>query len=358
MTPTFEQILAAIEGLKPSQTQRSRAVEWFDPQRTVGVAISPARAFELFVRGPALDPASPRVRRAFQHDRWEDEAGVDFSANRLVFDAEGHFGPATAFLAEEFYRNGVVSSAQNALTATEPLIELILRRHSNSHEKSLGLIGELWVLRELVAGADSEADLVWAFDSWKGHSSTARDFELGPGDVLEVKATTGPTSEHRIHGIAQGDPKRDGAGRQQEDFHLVSLGFMEVPRGIEEVSGIGLLREIRDHFARRLGSSQAEAFSQILIQRVRKATSDPATIGNDGTSPDPRLNKAWNLNFIRIYDMSDPAILCLRHAQIEESTLVAPHRIHYDLKLPDSVRHGNPMPDARKWLRSRGRQSG
>lgn len=84
-----------------------------------------------------------------------------------------------------------------------------------SHEREVGLLGELWTVWRLIVGGMAPSDAVSA---WRGSESEEHDFGLSTSDI-EVKATSSEQRLHVISGLAQLMPTGD------RPLWLLSLQF-------------------------------------------------------------------------------------------------------------------------------------
>src|SRR5262249_1666676 len=73
-----------------------------------------------------------------------------------------------------------------------------------SHEKQIGLLGELWALERVATGYGLE----FALQAWKGPEAEEHDFSLSAQDI-EVKTTGGERRVHMISALTQLLPNPD-----------------------------------------------------------------------------------------------------------------------------------------------------
>lgn len=160
---------------------------------------------------------------------------------------------------------------------------LISRTRSLDVEKSIGLLGELSVLR--AASRDPAIGWDTAISAWAGSENEEHDFSLPDYDI-EVKSTLSEYRRHVIHGIGQLTPKN---GR---DLWLVSLQFtgggssghtltecVEAVRATVRKSAPHRLALIDEHLARR-GWSAAETDDRRWLLR-----SEPLVVPVDENLP-------------------------------------------------------------------------
>ena len=154
-----------------------------------------------------------------------------------------------------------------------------------SHEKQLGLLGELWALERVAA----TRGFAFALQSWKGSEAEEHDFSLGADDV-EVKTTGGERRVHMISGLTQllpnpGRPlyllsvQLTGAGAGDEGWTLTER-IEEIGRQIRPVGA-----EAETSF--RIKLQQAgwqDAHQDQYRQRFRLRT-DPILVPVDDACP-------------------------------------------------------------------------
>jgi hypothetical protein len=143
------------------------------------------------------------------------------------------------------------------LDGDDPVVaaEIAVRRIANairliprlSLEQTLGLWGELWVLRHLVTATGPQA-----IGCWFGWERDRHDFRIDRTE-LEVKTTLGSSSDHIINGIGQ------LASSEGFDLYLLSVQVSRAP------GGTSLLDQVRA-IERRLSSASLEMlrFSEAL----------------------------------------------------------------------------------------------
>ena len=121
-------------------------------------------------------------------------------------------------------------------------------RRPLSPDAQIGLLGELWMLRLLVATSLGAS----ALDCWQGPLRAAQDFHIHDGSI-EIKSTVGTgTFLARINSIEQLDCDR-------VPIFLCALQFEESPDGI---SLVGIIAELREKF--RLAGVQ-RGFEALLM---------------------------------------------------------------------------------------------
>ena len=193
----------------------------------------------------------------------------------------------------------------------------------------IGLIGELTILYKMLQSCgDSEKKSV--LTSWKGHSSTSRDFIFD--DVcVEVKTTRLSKSTHHIHGLNQVDVTDDDGGVTQ--LFIASIGLEEHDEG-ESLSDIVQKIALLDFEEGELGK---------LIKSIK-------SYGVNSIGYDHSLMKNWEqfnvkfkINFERYYDMSDSNIKIPKHSDFDSMIHLVTKTLKFLINLPDVVVEGqNP----------------
>lgn len=144
-------------------------------------------------------PTSPLSEITIHHGKAEGGAFVDVAtSNPDLFPDFYAFCCAVADRVQLDQRG-----PEDAISETLAAWAALLRRIALlSEEHQVGLIGELWFLREVAARLGWAA----ALDAWKGPRSEEHDFVLPLVDV-EVKTTTKERRVHQIGSLKQLEPK-------------------------------------------------------------------------------------------------------------------------------------------------------
>ncbi|MDZ4392986.1 PD-(D/E)XK motif protein [Cypionkella sp.] len=147
------------------------------------------------------------------------------------------------------------------------------KRRPLSHERQLGLMGELWFLDWLLDKGMGAA----AVDCWQGPMHAAQDFLIGAGAVEVKSSITGGTFLARINSIEQLDTERspmflaalrfevadDGVDLVGMVAHLrarmADAGLTRVFEALALLSGY--LDDHSEHYLRKLRLSDARAFA-------------------------------------------------------------------------------------------------
>lgn len=345
---TFERIFQLAQSLPLPNTEDERQISWCEDRQVLGVSRQPGGAFELFIRGEELRPRLQLVKRHLKFDRWERAGGEVFQASRLVLPADQHFLPMAAFLAEELIRCGVGSSPMRAFSNTEPLIEMALRRVALGEEELLGLLAELRFLEVLLSAAGADlAKRTLAIQAWHGHEHGSRDFLVG-NRAMEVKATRGRRSHHRISSVFQVDPRRNSSDEPQESLSLISFGFE--PDTSSENWGLTLPGQVDRLLKRMTGSESDNVRSELQVLFLEKlrmyGASTSAGYDHDAMRTWAAYQTRWQHTFVRIYDMTDPAVQVLRRTDIQSRGHVILASVGFEVDLPDMVSGDlNPRTD-------------
>lgn len=339
-TISFEHLLRLAEGLPSPTVEIEREVVWCDSDHKVGISRQLGGNIELFLCGEELVANTPLVKRHLRFDQWTRMKGEIFRANRLVFPAEEHFTAATAFLAEELFRNGVTESLRNGFSKTEPLIEMMLRRTALSEEELLGLLGELRLLEVLLSVASNPTQKALALDAWRGHEHASRDFVFENISV-EVKATRGDRSIHHINSPMQVDPRRADTGEPLEQLNLLSIGFKPMAKTDDDLIGISLPNQVEAVLKRLDGVSTKDSRSELQLLFLAKVSSY-GSISDHGYIHDEMqtwsaYQSKWQHGFLRVYDMNDEAIQVLRRSDIKQRCHVVFDAVRFSIDLPERI---------------------
>lgn len=327
---SFEWLRDRVGRLEPAVGPQSRDVVWVDESHAVAVARDHRGQLEVFVVGDQLVPHVPAVRECLEYQRWATTSGEELNANRVVLPSAPHFDAVTALICVELIDNGLHSDPQAAFGRTEPVIALALRRAAMGHEALLGLAGELVFLSALTRAASPLAASALV-EGWKGSRPSTRDFQLGPVGV-EVKTTTGPASEHYIHGVRQVELGVPVDGVPETSLFLMSLGI----RWLDGSSAGFRIPELVDSVLSQLpDASAAERF----LTEVRQYGGDVA-LGYDHEvhRTASRFRRPFEVRFERLYDMTDDAIQVLRSSDLDGLVHLEQNSVTFRVSLPVQVR--------------------
>jgi hypothetical protein len=343
--PNFEELRTQISALAPPSSPDARSVYWVR-DASLGIAVDPRGAFEVFLVAPQIAPRSPLVSRHLEFDTWVSGDDGAFLANRLVFPAAPHFLAFSALVAQELVRAGWGNSEMNqadAFHTVEPLIEMALRRAALSEETIVGLIGELLLLDQMLeAVVTTNPELRSAIlDMWRGHLREARDFVVGRS-AIEVKTTLRSASEHHIHGLSQVEQN----GLDEDQVLILSIGLaagsegFTLPDTVERI--LGKLMDV----------AGAPLRARFLGEVARYAQDAGLGYVHDVMRAWPVYQAAYVMSFVpRLYDMSDPSVRVVRRSDLV-GTFVVPERIEYQVRLPPRITALNPREDWQDVVRS------
>ncbi len=330
---TYEEIRTSVSEL-PTPTGEKRNLHWI--LRDVAAIGRTARdAYELFICGEELKGSYPLTRDALHHDQWRGE-GPSFFASRIVFPNAPHFSAVASSVAVELLRQGVETDPQAAFSAVEPLIELVLERSILGPAQRLGLVGELYALRGLIARWPVRAaDFV---ASWRGHTQSSHDFLFG-SLALEVKTTKRNERRHRFSGFGQLESL--GSPVILTGLRLLSVRVVE-----SGTSGMSI-PELTESIVQALGGPN-EPSAAAFLDRISQ-------YGSEGTATyDHARMAAWDAYQTRyllngtplLYDLLDEDLALLRAADLD-GTYVDPDSVSFTAVFPEVVNGLNPAPD---WL--------
>lgn len=337
--PTFETLLQIAQETPVPGTDDKRKVTWCDRDAAIGLAKQCDGSIEIFIRGEQLVPISTLVRRHLRFDQWARSDGAHFAANRLVFPAEPYFVAVTAFLAEELVRAGIAAAPLRAFRETEPLIEMALRRVALGEDEILGLLGELRFL-EILLSVPTWRSKSYVLGSWRGFEKSERDFVLDANSI-EIKATRGHASRHPVSSVGQVDPRRSDKGTPIESLHLVSMGFAAVEKADDQSRPLSLPLQVDAVLSLLATKDSPDDTHTLQSEFLDKVASYGGTI--DRTYRHAEMHSwavyqdAWQHRFLRIYDMTDPNIGVLRHADIAAHAHVDGGSVTFTIELPDKI---------------------
>jgi hypothetical protein len=261
-----------------------------------------------------------------------------------------------ATIAAELFRRGVESRhPHDAFAEVEPFIALVLRRVLLPEDFVLGLVGELLILRGLLAASGSTLKSVPdPTVVWRGWQRQPRDFVLGSLSI-EVKTTGLNVSRHAISGLEQVEPRRTD-GQVIEHLFLASIGLRRAATsGGFSISGLAdeIVELLRD------GRSTKDEAAVKFIERL--AQYGPESF-QGYRHPEMRDQESYSQTFTttfapRVYDMGDLNLQIIRRADLaRDFPFVLPQGLRYTLELPTSIPGSieNPRTDLDVFLRSAG----
>lgn len=161
--------------------------------------------------------------------------------------------------------NGGVTAYDALLETIGSFGRLFRSEGSITEEVRVGLIGELWVLTQLINEIGMEA-----VDCWMGPQKDAHDFRFG-GAELEVKTTRSGDREHEISRI---DQLQESAGKK---LFLLSIQIIETPHDKSLTLG-NLIAKIR-------GSLDSGSVLQSFDDKLADVLARELEAGVDETRP-------------------------------------------------------------------------
>lgn len=340
----FEAILKQINVVPAGTTGVDRAITWLTDTKVVGIARNSRGHLELFLAGAELKPRTGTVKTAMHYHSWHRDTLPPLSANRICLPALGHFDQVGAFIISELLREKADVNLERAFAATEPLIQLAIKRMEISENAILGLVGELLLLDALCRrAADPQVGpIVQAWDGWR---RSARDFTW-EGTGIEIKTTTRTTSSHAIQGIHQIEPtpvSDEAIGEAR--LLLVSIGLCQADLNAPSLSIPSLVESILD----RLNATGASGLVDEFLTRVSVYGTESG-IGYEHTKMvnEAPFTTTFNVTFIRGYDMTDPAVEVLRRDDVVIHQHVDAQSVNFRVELPATISLDNPIVGTRR----------
>lgn len=334
---TYEYIRDSLRLAPSAGHAGQRDVAWLDGGM-LGASRNERGQLEIFMRGPQLDYSYPNVRARVEYDAWVQSDGSRIEASRLLLPAEGQYDSLAAFLLTHLVENGAKENLAEGFRRSEAAISVILETWLSHEEKSIGLSGELLVLRELLRQAPARTAEV--ADAWQGHQHTARDFQLGSVGA-EVKTTRREVSRHHINGVRQVELGHRRSGGHETHLFLVSVGVTVIPVDEPQEHGWSL-PSLVDHV---LGLLETAALQDGERDRVREEFLAKVHRYGDGGWYDHASaasrdmhDQPFRTTFVRAYDITDEAIQLVRATDLAAFTAVLPETVRYEMELPVRVR--------------------
>ncbi|WP_339770590.1 PD-(D/E)XK motif protein [uncultured Pseudosulfitobacter sp.] len=341
---SYEAVLNQINVLPTGAGGEDRDITWLTDAKVIGVARNSRSHLELFLAGDELRPRTATVKTAMHYHSWHRDTLPPLNANRICLPALGHFDQVGAFIAAELLREKADANLERAFAVTEPLIQLAIKRMEISENAILGLVGELLLLDALCRrAADHQVGpIVQAWDGWR---RSARDFTW-EGTGIEIKTTTRTTSSHAIHGVHQIEPapvSDDDAG--EERLLLVSIGLCQADLNTPALSIPSLVESILN----RLNATGASGLIEEFLTRVSVYGAESG-IGYEHTTMvnEAPFTTTFNVNFVRGYDMVDPAVEVLRRDDVVTHQHVDAQSVTFRVELPATISLNNPIVGTRR----------
>jgi hypothetical protein len=332
---TYEAINRLMDGLAPSDDPDTREFTWVGPDQRLAISRDPQHRIEVSIFGPELLASRHTVRGCLQYETWHDDSGRVVGCNRFALSPEPHYDEVAALICTELYANGVLRDAQLALTQTEPLIELALRRAEAGSAALLGMVGELWFLDAVMGRVPERASSV--LDAWVGYKPTTRDFQFGDVGV-EVKTTTSSASTHHINGWYQIEVGSSTDGRAEAALYLLSLGLRWGQPGEEGTT----LPQLVERMVTRTGST--DAVERLVANIANYGGGVDGGYDHTKDSKLPRFARPFVVHFVRMYDVTDPSIRVPRRLDFSAFDHLDPDSVRFRVNLPlQTVSAENPV---------------
>ncbi len=335
----YESVLDQISAVPNAPSDQLRDIGWLTPAKTVGVARDRAGHLEVFLAGPKLEPRSRTIDESLEFHAWHRSDGAPLEANRLLLPALGHFDQVGAFVANELLRNGADQDPASAFAATEPIIELAVKRLLMSQAAMLGLAGELLLLDALCRRTD-DVLVGQVVSSWHGWRRSTRDLTWD-GTGVEVKTTSRAISAHMIQGIHQLEPDIGTDGEPGEDrLLLVSIGLQEAAPSSNTFSIPMLVDRIIGRLDRVGNTGDVAA---LLMHVATYGSESGFGYEHVSMSTDAPFTNHFAVTFFRGYDMADPAIEVLRRDDVAVHHHVELQSLRFNINLPATISYQNPI---------------
>lgn len=335
---TVEQIRTSVAAAAVPNSETTRRPIWLTDQRTVGVARDHKARLELFLVAPGLEAKSAAIKNQFSVNLWQQEEGKPFEAARIVLPGADHFVSIIALIAAEILRHGFESNPHAAFLRAEPLIELALLQVGIGEDAALGLLGELYFLEQLLVRAKAGNDRRTLMNGWQGFGRSARDYS-SPEIAIEVKATNGAASRHRISNMRQVTPDVSPSGTLSR-LYLFSIGFVPT-----QSSGRSVSRQTQatlDLLIEGITGTDRERTTAIFLDRVAQygmpVPGNPGGYDHNTMSDWPTYSRERDVAWARLYDMSDEAIQIPRTTDLQSFQHLVENSITFDLVLPVKIR--------------------
>ncbi len=240
---SFEKITETLEKIPPAEADGHFAIEWLVPD-LLAVGKSSTGAHCIFMVCEPLTPSAPVVARAVRFGQWQPVQRPLIGCNLLALPSAPEFGIAAAAITSEILRRSSLlgESLPETFDRVEEFIALVLRRVLMPPSLVLGLLGELFVLDEILDAMKGS----WALGMdptrvWRGWAQQSRDFVFGVTS-LEIKTTGLRTSKHSIHSLDQVEA-RVVDGCLTETLFLGSIGMRTAPEGSYSVSALEVVTD-------------------------------------------------------------------------------------------------------------------
>lgn len=342
----FEVAWNLLSQLPPPEHSSSRTCKVVPGSTELAVAKTADSRYELLFVGKEVLPRSPLIRECLTHAKWQDETDKKtFEASSLSIPQGDYSASIGALIIVEFTRLEPTLSSQEKFWALEPVIERFLQREMLTESETMGLLGELIVLREIISNVQP-ACYKRILEGWTGHRHVVRDFTF-ENISLEIKTTQSTESIHTVNSIGQIEARTDVNGLPLERLYLLSIGLMR--SSIENSYTAKSLAQTCEEVVDILRADTKEADE--LIEAFLNAIAEYGVSSNRGYLHDKMQHhlyakQSWDITFSRIYDMSDPALSIPRRETLNSFRNVVADSFRFEICLPRRVSGDlNPLID-------------
>ena len=342
----FEEALTLINELPPPDDAKSRTCKSVPGAADLAVAKTKEHIYELLFIGKKLEPRSSIIRTCLTYTKWQDDADKKtFEANSFKIPESHYSASIAALIIVEFNRLAENLGFEEKFFALEPIIERFLQREMLTEHETIGLLGELIVLKEVISQVPP-ARYKATLDGWMGHRHVARDFTFGDTS-LEIKTTQSTESIHTINSVGQIEARTDVNRVPVERLYLLSIGLIR--SSSEGGHSATSLAETCDAILRILGVHPTEAtnLSETFLSRVSAyGTSESRRYLHTEMRGHFFASQPWSVTFTRIYDMSDPHLSLPRREELNIFRDVVTDSFSFEISLPRRVSGDlNPLYD-------------
>lgn len=324
---TYEEWLRTVRSLT-SSVSSGRRVIWDEGGSSLGVCLTSRGEVEIFIPGPEISVAHPRVEQRIEHGHWDSQAfGHSVAANKLTLPKGPEFTPAAAWICAELDRQDVRSHPEQAFRRIEALVALVVDGLENRAEDFVGLLGEMILLRHLVEEAPPHRRLD-IIQGWQGYKPSLRDLSVSHHGV-EVKSTRREGPTHHFQGLHQIE-----VSSSEANLVLVSVGI-----DMDSDDGDcldGQLERIRRALGETLPPDSVELHMTQLLGLVDRygVTASTNLAINDLQRKVLRL-KPFQCSWVRAYDTSvESLVLPGRRRVADLSEHLVTDSVTFDLRLP------------------------
>lgn len=325
----FEWLYDLIETMEPASNAESRTLKWVTENQSLALARDENGGLEIYISGPPLTVGSRKILEHLTHKVVDGRDGETTGFSSLTLPEASEYDGLAALICDQLIRNGIDEDRQAAVTRAEPTIDFAFTRSRRASRVLLGLAGELYSIWILVQDLPPLAagEIV---HQWYGYKPSSRDIQLGALGI-EIKTTTSTRSRHQIQGIHQVELGYSVDNVPEAELILLSVGLRWLSDSREDSHSInqlvGLILDV-------LPGAQKQDF----IRAVGQYGGDNDVAYDYNVSAESRnFERPFVVNFLRAYDLNDPAISLLGSQDIGEITHVVAESVTYTVDLPDSI---------------------